>query len=95
MPTTDIEIRGANCPTCFDDTLRALRALDGVAEAGGSLAGQQITVRHDLAPEAVDAVLAVVREHLHADAVFGLEHVLAPVDAGVTACDCTHHRSDP
>ena len=46
---TSLRIDGANCPTCFNETLDALAHLDGVRAVHGSFAGPCIEIDHDAA----------------------------------------------
>ena len=46
--TTSLRIEGANCPTCFNETLDDLTRLDGVRSVHGSVAGPCIEIDHEV-----------------------------------------------
>ena len=45
---TSVRIDGANCPTCFNETIDALSHLDGVHRVHGSFAGPCLEIDHDI-----------------------------------------------
>ena len=59
---TSLQIDGANCPTCFNETLEAIAALEGVRRVHGSIAGPCIEIDHDVPME---TITAAIRTHLH------------------------------
>jgi hypothetical protein len=87
--TTEIEVDGANCPWCFNDTLDVLRRTPGVRAVGGSITGHCVRVVHD--GLAVDDLVELVSRHLHADGAFSAEHVMVAVDPRVADLHCTHN----
>ena len=91
--TTEINLVGANCPWCFNDTIDLLRHEPGVIGVRGSITGQCLRVdHHDVA---VDRLLAVVRGSLHADDASTTEHVMVALDPRVAELHCTHRRASP
>jgi len=88
MITTTLHVEGANCPTCFDETLEALRRLDGVRAAHGSVAGPCIEIDHD----GVDVALLTraVDSYLHCTEMVGNEIMMVPVHATEGACSHRH-----
>lgn len=89
MTITYISIAGANCPTCFQETMDSVRQHPQVVAVSGSLAEQQLQVEHFSTDPSW--LLDLVRNRLHADAVFGLERVMNSVDPLVTSCGCDRH----
>jgi glucose-6-phosphate dehydrogenase assembly protein OpcA len=87
--TTEIEIPGANCPWCVNETLDALRRRPGVVAVGTSMSGQCLRVEHRGVD--TDQLLDTVREHLHTEAMASAEHVMAAVDAHVAVHVCQRH----
>lgn len=89
--TTEIEVSGANCPWCFNDTIEGLLSEPGVVSVHGSVTGQCVRVDHR--GVAVDRLLTVVRSRLHADDISNAEHVMVAVDPRVADLACTHRGS--
>ncbi len=88
VDSTEISVVGANCPWCFNETLDALRREPGVASVVASMAGQCVQVDHH--GVAVERLVSVLREHLHADESASAEHVMVAVDPQVADLHCTH-----
>lgn len=88
--TTEIEVAGANCPWCFEETIDSLRGEPGVVAVHGSMTGRCLRIDH----HGLDAerLLGIVRRQLHADEVSpaGPEHVMAEVDPHVADLRCSH-----
>lgn len=90
---TSLRIEGANCPTCFNETLDALGQLDGVRSVGGSFAGPCIEIDHDVA---LEAITGLIRERLHGIEMFANEIRMVPLEPVELTGTCSHHRlSDP
>jgi regulator of cell morphogenesis and NO signaling len=87
---TSLRIDGANCPTCFNETLEQLARLDGVRSVHGSFAGPCIEVDHD-AP--LEAVTAAIRDHLHGIEMFANEIRMVPLEPVALSTLCSHHRA--
>jgi hypothetical protein len=87
---TEIDITGANCPTCLRETLDRLRAEPGVRGAQATITGGCLRVVHD--GLAVDDLLEVVRRHLHAVDASMVEATMVEVDARVAGFHCSHHQ---
>jgi hypothetical protein len=85
---TEITVTGANCPWCLNETLDLLRREPGVVAVDANIGGQCLRVRHH--DVAVDRLLAVIRDHLHADDMSSAEHVMAGIDPQVADLHCTH-----
>jgi regulator of cell morphogenesis and NO signaling len=86
---TTLRIDGANCPTCFNDTLDDLALLDGVRSAHGSVAGPCIEVDHD---DALDAIIDAIRNRLHGIEMFANEVRMIPLEPVAMSVTCTHHH---
>jgi hypothetical protein len=86
---TEITVAGANCPWCLNETLDLLRREPGVVAVDANIGGQCLRVRHH--DVAVARLLAVIRDHLHADDMSSAEHVMAEIDPQVAGLHCTHH----
>lgn len=91
---TSLRIVGANCPTCFNETIEALGRLAGVRAVHGSLAGPCIEIDHD-DDLAVDAIAATIRTMLHGVEMFSNETGMAALDPVAIATPCAHHRAGP
>ena len=87
---TTLRIDGANCPTCFNETLDDLARLDGVRSVHGSLAGPCIEVDHDVA---LETVTGAIRNRLHGIEMFSNEVRMVPVEPVAMSTACTHHRA--
>src|SRR3546814_14217636 len=72
--TTEIDIAGANCPWCFNETLDRLRAEPGVVDARASMRGQCLRIEHRGLP--TQALVDLVRRHLHGAALSSTAPVL-------------------
>jgi regulator of cell morphogenesis and NO signaling len=89
MHTTTLRIDGANCPTCFNDTLDDLARLDGVSRAHGSIAGPCIEVDHDVA---LEVITAAIRDRLHGIEMFANEVRMVPLEPVAMSTACTHRH---
>jgi regulator of cell morphogenesis and NO signaling len=90
---TTLRIDGANCPTCFNETLDDLARLDGVRSVHGSLAGPCIEIDHDVA---VETVTGAIRNRLHGVEMFANEIRMVPLEPVAMSTSCTRHRhADP
>ena len=86
---TSLRIDGANCPTCFNETLDDLARLDGVRSVHGSVAGPCIEVDHDVA---IETITAAVRNRLHGIEMFSNEIRMVPLEPVAMSVVCTHHQ---
>jgi regulator of cell morphogenesis and NO signaling len=86
---TTLKIDGANCPTCFNETLDDLAELDGVRSVHGSVAGPCIEVDHDVA---LDTITGAIRNRLHGVEMFANEIRMVPLEPEVLSTTCPHHR---
>lgn len=86
---TTFNVQRANCPTCLDETLDALRRLPGVRAVHGSVDGPCIEIDHDGADS--DALFASVRTHLHGVEMSANEIVMVPIEPEVAVL-CAHAR---
>lgn len=86
---TELTITGANCATCLNATLDALRATPGVHSVTTSSADGCLSVEHD----GVDAttLVATASEHLHGVAMASAEIVMVSVEPLVVDLHCAHH----
>jgi copper chaperone CopZ len=88
---TSLQIDGANCPTCFNETLEAIAALDGVRRVHGSIAGPCIEIDHDVPME---TITAAIRTHLHGVEMFANEIRMVPLEPAPLGAACVHHRAE-
>ena len=88
---TSLRIEGANCPTCFNETLDALAQLDGVRRVHGSFAGPCIEIDHDIALDMIDRA---IRSRLHGVEMFANEIRMVPLDPVPLTTTCAHHHSE-
>lgn len=86
---TSLRIDGANCPTCFNETLDAIAQLDGVRSVHGSLAGPCIEVDHDAA---LETITGTVRNRLHGIEMFSNEIRMVPLEPVPLSTMCAQHR---
>jgi regulator of cell morphogenesis and NO signaling len=88
---TSVRIDGANCPTCFNETLDALARLDGVRNVHGSFAGPCIEIDHDIPLKAIDST---IRGRLHGVEMFANEIRMVPLEPVPLTAACAHHRPE-
>ena len=86
---SSLRIEGANCPTCFNETLDALGQLDGVRSVGGSFAGPCIEIDHDVA---LEAITGLIRDRLHGIEMYANEIRMVPLEPVELTATCSHHR---
>jgi len=86
---TTLKIDGANCPTCFNETLDDLARLDGVQRVQGSVAGPCIEIDHEVE---VEVITATIRNRLHGIEMFSNEIKMVPLEPIPLTTTCTHHR---
>ena len=86
---TTLRIDGANCSTCFNETLDDLAHLDGVRSVQGSVAGPCIEIDHDVA---LEVITGAIRNRLHGIEMFANEIRMVPVEPVLLSTTCTHHR---
>lgn len=87
---TSLRIDGANCPTCFNETLDVLAHLDGVRAVHASIAGPCIEVDHD--GVALDVITKTIRDRLHGIEMFSNEIRMVALEPAVISVPCPHHR---
>lgn len=88
---TSLRIEGANCPTCFNETVEDLARLDGVRSVHGSFAGPCIEVDHDAA---LETITGAIRNRLHGIEMFGNEIRMVPLEPVTLTTTCMHHPPD-
>ena len=86
--TTEITLGGANCPSCFNETIELLRGEHDVIAVDANIGTQCLRVRHR--DVAVDRLLEVIRGHLHADDTSTTEHVMVEIHPLVVDLRCSH-----
>ncbi len=86
---TSLRIEGANCPTCFNETLDALGRLDGVRSVRGSLAGPCIEVDHDVE---IEVITGLIRDRLHGIEMFANEIRMVPLEPVEPSQPRAHQR---
>lgn len=82
---TTLRIDGANCPTCFNETLDDLNRLDGVRSVRGSVAGPCIEIE-------LEVITGAIRNRLHGVEMFANEIRMVSVEPVLSSTTCTHHR---
>lgn len=89
---TDLRIEGANCPSCLDATVDALRVVPGVDDVRASVNPGWLVIEHD---DDVDvlALVANVHDHLHRVTMAAAEIVMTSIDPVVVDLRCAHHPS--
>ncbi len=93
MERTELRIDGANCSTCLNATLDALRAIPGVTRAASSATAGCLAIEHDGIDEGL--LLDAVRANLHGVARASTEIVMVSVEPLVAALHCRHGATDP
>lgn len=86
---TTLRIDGANCPTCFNETLDDLTRLDGVRSVQGSVAGPCIEIDHQVE---IEVITAAIRNRLHGIEMFANEIRMVSVEPVLLSTTCTLHR---
>jgi regulator of cell morphogenesis and NO signaling len=86
---TTLRIDGANCPTCFNETLDDLTRLDGVRRVQGSVAGPCIEIDHEVE---LEVITDAIRNRLHGIEMFANEIRMVPLEPVLLSTTCTHHR---
>ncbi len=88
---TSVRIDGANCPTCFDETIDALAHLDGVHRVHGSFAGPCLEIDHDIPLETINSI---IRGRLHGVEMFANEIRMVPLEPVPLTRTCAHHQPE-
>jgi len=88
---TSLSIEGANCPTCFNETIAELNQLEGVQSVHGSFAGPCIEVEH--IEEALDLITNTVRIRLHGTALYSDEVQMVSLEPTILTCACEHSHN--
>ena len=88
MATERIDITGADCSWCLNESLDAVRALEGVSSVRSSISGGCVEVEHDLAE--VAPVLEVLRRGLRGSDLSTNEAQLVAVEPSVQRGCCSH-----
>jgi hypothetical protein len=82
-----IQLRGANCPDCFERVTTMLRDTPGVAAVHGAFSSHCLRV--DLGSMSVDQLMALLRANLHGIAVAGNgDRVMVEVEPAIGAWHC-------
>lgn len=85
---TEMRIDGADCPTCLDATIDALRAVPGVRQVVTSITAGCLAIDHDDLDVAM--LVDTVRSHLHGVSMASAEIVMISVEPLVTEIHCSH-----
>jgi regulator of cell morphogenesis and NO signaling len=88
---TSVRIDGANCPTCFNETIDALAHLDGVRRVTGSFAGPCLEIDHDISLQTIDTT---IRGRLHGVEMFANEIRMVPLEPVSVTTTCAHHQPE-
>ena len=88
---TSVRIDGANCPTCFNETIDALSQLDGVRRVHGSFAGPCLEIDHDIPLETINRT---IRGRLHGIEMFANEIRMVPLEPVPMTTTCAHHQPE-
>jgi copper chaperone CopZ len=91
---TSLDLTGANCPYCFQDTLAGLTRIEGVSNVHGSMGGSCIVIDHD-DEVTVDALVELIHGHLHGVQKFSNEIEMVSVDLSPLARSCVHSHATP
>ena len=88
---TELRIDGANCPTCLNATIDALRATPGVHRVAAASADGCLAIVHDDLD--VGSLVDTIRAHLHGQGVgtSSAEIVIVSVEPLVAELRCDHH----
>ena len=86
---TSLRIDGANCPTCFNETLDELAHLEGVRSVHGSFAGPCIEIDHDAA---LETITRTIRDRLHGIEMYANEIRMVPLEPVSLSATCSHDR---
>lgn len=93
MTHTELRVRGADCPSCLNATLDALRAVPGVRAVDTSSVAGCLAIDHDdLDPE---HLARVIRDHLRGVEMFGAEIMMVSVEPLVADLRCRHMPGSP
>jgi hypothetical protein len=85
----EIDIPGANCSYCLNETIDALRAHPLVVHDEASATGQCLLVEHSGAD--TESLLRIVHDHLRRDEQVSAEHVMNDVTPVVAEGICSRH----
>ncbi|HWL41374.1 MAG TPA: hypothetical protein VNQ73_00420 [Ilumatobacter sp.] len=85
---TELRVGGANCATCLNETLDALRAMPGIRAVTASSTAGCLAIEHDDVP--VEQLASTIQNHLHGVAMYGAEIVMVSVEALVADLYCGH-----
>jgi regulator of cell morphogenesis and NO signaling len=87
---TSLRIEGANCPSCFNETLDALTRLPGIKAVRGSFSGPCIEIDHD--DVGLEAITGTIRSHLRGVEMFSSEVRMIPLVPVALSVTCVHHQ---
>lgn len=87
---TSLRIDGANCPSCFNETLGDLARIDGVRAVHGSMEGPCIEVDHD--DVTLDVLTTTIRNRLHGVEMFSNEIRMVPLEPTAFSTHCPHQQ---
>lgn len=88
--TTEMDIKGADCPFCLNATLDALRSRDGVENAFISAVNGCLVVKsHDIDQRVLVDIAAT---NLHGTATWADETEMVGVKPIITRTHCTNHQ---
>lgn len=87
MASESIDISGADCSWCLNETLDKVRALQGVTAVESSMAAGCVRVEHGLSD--IEPILAVLRHGLRGSDLSTNESQLVAVEPS-TGARCSH-----
>jgi len=86
---TELRIDGANCTSCLNTTIDALRAVPGVNSVNMSSVSGCLAIDHDDVDDR--QLVETIRANLHGTEMFGAELKMVSVDPLVADLHCSHH----
>lgn len=89
---TQLQLDGANCPTCFNETIDALAEIKGVQKVHGSFSGPCIEVEHD--EVVLGEINDVISHHLHGIEMYGNELSMVEVNTSDVKSCCHGHTHE-
>lgn len=85
---TEFTMKGADCPSCLNETLDHLRGLHGVRSAEASSSAGCLVVQHD--GVSLEELIDQMRDHLHGTSFASNEIVMTGLVPEITVLHCSH-----
>ena len=87
---SSISVKGANCPSCFNETLENLSQLEGVQSVHGSFSGPCIEIDYD--DGALESITATISAGLHGTEIYSGETQMINLEPVTLSTSCTHNK---